>query len=129
MRVVLGLLGSTAWLMIELSAATARDGDPVNGRRLFLQENCYGCHGGRGGGGMGPNLRDERPDEDDAAKVIRNGTRTGMPPYRGRLTNRDIQDLIAYIERLRRDDEPVFTHWWEIPPPTRRRERPRRDDD
>src|SRR5512138_1978450 len=37
------------------------DGDPtaaVYGRKLFVRFNCSGCHGGRGGGGMGPSLRD-----------------------------------------------------------------------
>src|SRR5207248_9628605 len=29
------------------------------GRRLFVQYNCSGCHGGRAGGGMGPSLRDQ----------------------------------------------------------------------
>ena len=30
----------------------------AEGRQLFVQMNCSGCHGGRAGGGMGPSLRD-----------------------------------------------------------------------
>lgn len=92
------------------------DGDSINGRRLFLSQNCYGCHG-RGGGGMGPSLREDRPHGDDAAGVIRNGTPNGMPPFRDRLNAQEIADLLAYIHSLRSNEEPTFTHWWE-PVPT-----------
>src|SRR5579863_392912 len=37
------------------------DQNPVawkEGRQLFVQYNCSGCHGGHAGGGMGPSLRD-----------------------------------------------------------------------
>ncbi|MBA3595919.1 MAG: cytochrome c [Methylibium sp.] len=94
------------------------DGDRINGRRLFLSNNCYICHGGRGGGGMCPSLREDRPHGDDAVRAILNGTRNGMPPFRDRLSAQDIADLLAYIDSLRRDEEPTFTHWWE-PVPTR----------
>jgi cytochrome c551 len=117
MRVLLSLLGSIVWLGIELSCATARDGSPFEGRRVFLRENCYGCHGGRGGGGMGPNLRDHRPNDETIRRVVQNGTPTGMPPYGQRVKDVEIQNLIAYIRRLRNNDEPTFTHWWE-PVPT-----------
>lgn len=94
------------------------DGDRINGRRLFLSNNCYICHGGRGGGGMCPSLREDRPHGDDAVRAILNGTRNGMPPFRDRLSAQEVADLLAYIDSLRRDEEPTFTHWWE-PVPTR----------
>jgi cytochrome c oxidase cbb3-type subunit 3 len=90
-------------------------GSPMNGRRLFLRENCYGCHGGRGGGGMCLSLRRDRPDNREA---IRDGTPNGMPAFGQRLTAQEIDDLVAYILTLRTNAEPTFTHWWE-PVPTR----------
>lgn len=114
------VLGTTAATMqpIELAAMASRsdDGNPREGRRVFLRENCYGCHGGRAGGGMCPSLREDRPDEDDVREVVRNGTPNGMPPF-PELTEQDIQNLAAYFDTLRSDEEPVFTHWWE-PVPT-----------
>ena len=92
------------------------DGSPIEGRRIYMRENCYICHGGFAGGGMCPSLREPRPDEDEVREVVRNGTRNGMPPF-PELTEVDIRNLAAYFDSLRRDNEPTFTHWWE-PVPT-----------
>src|SRR4051812_32558151 len=56
------------------------------GRRLFVQFNCYGCHGGHAGGGMGPSLRD--PDwiygnaDSQIFDSIASGRANGMPAFR-----------------------------------------------
>lgn len=132
MRLILSLLVSAAvvalGLLTEL-APTSRgdgvgvrraradsDGDPINGRKLFLRENCYICHGGRGGGGMCPSLRDDKPDESDVIEALREGTETGMPSFERRLTRRQMEDIAAYIQTLRTNREPTFTHWWETIP-------------
>jgi len=100
------------------SAAAADDenGSPIEGRRIFMRENCYSCHGGFAGGGMCPSLREPRPDEDEVREAVRNGTRSGMPRF-PELTEVDIQNLAAYFQSLRTRREPTFTHWWE-PVPT-----------
>ena len=95
------------------AVASHDDGDPVNGRRVFLRENCYICHGGRAGGGMCPSFRDDPPDESDIDHAIEDGTESGMPSYRGRVSEREIEDLAAYFASLRTSREPTFTHWWE----------------
>jgi cytochrome c551 len=94
------------------------NGDRINGRKVFLRENCYGCHGGRAGGGMCPNLRDNRPDKGDVEDAVLNGKREGMPSFRGRVTDQEILDLAAYFDSLRSPQEPTFTHWWEPGTPT-----------
>jgi mono/diheme cytochrome c family protein len=93
--------------------ASDDDGNPINGRKVFLRENCYSCHGGRAGGGMCPSLREDPPDESDIDDVIEEGTENGMPSYEGRVSEREIEDLAAYFETLRTPREPTFTHWWE----------------
>jgi mono/diheme cytochrome c family protein len=99
--------------------AGADDGDRINGRKVFLRENCYICHGGRGGGGMCPSLREDPPGESDIDDVIEEGTPNGMPSYRGRVSEREIEDLAAYFESFRSSREPTFTHWWEPGVPSR----------
>jgi mono/diheme cytochrome c family protein len=89
------------------------DGDRINGRKVFLRENCYICHGGRAGGGMCPSFREDPPDESDIDHAIEDGTESGMPSYRGRVSEREIEDLAAYFASLRSSREPTFTHWWE----------------
>jgi len=122
MRTVLSSIGViAAALALTLAASAARpddgsNGNAVNGRKLFLKNNCYICHGGRGGGGMCPSLREDRPDEDDVRQAVLNGTRSGMPSFRAFVTSQDVQDLAAYIESLRSNREPTFTHWWEAVP-------------
>jgi mono/diheme cytochrome c family protein len=92
------------------------DGNPIEGRRIFVRENCYSCHGGFAGGGFCPSLREDRPDESDVEDVIEEGTENGMPPFR-HLNEEDIENLAAYFQTLGTRREPTFTHWWE-PIPT-----------
>jgi mono/diheme cytochrome c family protein len=92
------------------------DGNPIEGRRIFVRENCYSCHGGFAGGGFCPSLRVDRPDESDVRQVVEEGTENGMPPF-PHLRERDIVNLCAYFQTLRTQHEPTFFHWWE-PVPT-----------
>jgi len=97
--------------------APMRD-DPAaraHGRRLFIQYNCSGCHGGHAGGGMGPSLRDvvwlygDSPSQ--VASSIAEGRAHGMPAWGARLPDDQIAQLTAYVLSLRTNDEP------EPPPP------------
>jgi cytochrome c oxidase cbb3-type subunit 3 len=89
----------------------AGDGVAVaEGRRLFVWFNCSGCHGGRGGGGMGPSLRD--PDwfygSSDAHVFasIAEGRGQGMPAWGGKVPDEQIWKMVAYIKSLRTPREP-----------------------
>lgn len=93
------------------------DGNPIEGRRIFVRENCYSCHGGFAGGAMCPSLREDPPDESDVEDVIEEGTENGMPPFPHLNNEEDIENLAAYFQTLRTRREPTFTHWWE-PIPT-----------
>jgi cytochrome c oxidase cbb3-type subunit 3 len=80
------------------------------GRRLFVQYNCSGCHGGRAGGGMGPSLRDPSwlygSTADRIFNSVAQGRGHGMPAWGGRVPERQIWELTAYIQSLRTPDEP-----------------------
>ena len=119
MRALLSLAAASAvFVALASSAAIAGgdDGNPVIGRAIFLRDNCAGCHGNVGGGGMGPNLRESGPNDDDVRDAVLNGTRTGMPSFRGLLGERDIEHLIEYIDTLEDDNEPVFNNWQDVVP-------------
>lgn len=107
------VLGAGVGLLLTVTLAAALT-PAEEGRRVYLRENCYGCHGGRAGGGMGPNLRREA---DDVSEAVREGEDGGMPAYPN-LSRLDIQNLRAYFRSIRTAAEPTFTHWWE-PIPTR----------
>jgi cytochrome c551/c552 len=84
----------------------------VQGRQLFIEYNCYGCHGGLAGGAMGPSLRDTtwKFGGSDSAiyHSIHDGRPMGMPPWAGRLTDRQIGAIIEYIHSIRTKAEPQF---------------------
>lgn len=110
MKITKSLRMLTACGALLLVTGTAHALTPAGeGRRVFLSENCYGCHGGRGGGGMGPNLRDEA---EDVGEAVRKGLEGGMPAFPG-ITALQIQNLKAYFQSMHHAGEPTFTHWWE----------------
>ncbi|MEO8881733.1 MAG: c-type cytochrome [Gemmatimonadaceae bacterium] len=84
----------------------------VQGRELFIENNCYSCHGGLAGGAMGPSLRDTTWKYGGSDSMIyhsiHDGRPMGMPPWAGRLNDRQIGALIEYIHSLRTKAEPQF---------------------
>jgi cytochrome c oxidase cbb3-type subunit 3 len=80
------------------------------GRRLFVNFNCAGCHGDHAGGGMGPSLRDDdwifgNTDAQIFSSVIE-GRGHGMPAWQTKLTEDQTWRLVAYIKSLRTRNEP-----------------------
>jgi cytochrome c oxidase cbb3-type subunit 3 len=82
----------------------------ADGRRLFLQYNCAGCHGDHGGGGMGPSLRDHvwiyGQSDPQIANSIAQGRAYGMPSWGSRLTDAQIWQIVAYLKSMRTETEP-----------------------
>jgi cytochrome c oxidase cbb3-type subunit 3 len=77
--------------------------DLSEGKRLFGQWNCSGCHS-HGGGGMGPPLMDDEwiygsAPENIVATIVE-GRPNGMPSFRGRITNQQLWQLAAYVRSL-----------------------------
>ena len=75
----------------------------AQGQRLFSWMNCVGCHA-HGGGGMGPPLMDSEwrygVRIDQIAATIYEGRPSGMPSWRGKLTDEQILQLAAYVRTL-----------------------------
>lgn len=73
------------------------------GKRLFDSYNCSGCHS-HGGGGMGPALMDDkwiygsRPE--NIFSTIVEGRPNGMPSFRGKITDAQIWQLVAFVESM-----------------------------
>lgn len=81
-----------------------------DGRQLFVQYNCSGCHGDHGGGGMGPSLRDTLwyygGDDASIFASITEGRQHGMPSWGSKLPRDQIWKLVTYIKSLRTPNEP-----------------------
>jgi putative membrane protein len=92
-------------LMIISSAMAQEQGDPRQGRLVF-EQSCAMCHGSDASGmmGMHPSLRGavERLTLEGVEVTVRNGrdTMPPMPAFEGRLTDQEINDVIAYLDSL-----------------------------
>lgn len=82
------------------------DGNAVGvseGKRLFNQMNCSGCHF-QGGGGIGPPLMDSLwiygSAPENIFETIVEGRPNGMPSYRGRLGADQVWQLVAYVRSM-----------------------------
>jgi cytochrome c oxidase cbb3-type subunit 3 len=75
----------------------------AQGQQLFGAMNCVGCHA-HGGGGMGPALMDSQwrygGRIDQIAQSIAKGRPNGMPAWEGKLTDRQIWQLAAFVRSL-----------------------------
>jgi cytochrome c oxidase cbb3-type subunit 3 len=73
------------------------------GKRLYNWMNCVGCHS-NGGGGIGPPLMDDEwiygSDPSNIFATIVEGRPNGMPSFRGKLTNDQVWQLVAYVRTM-----------------------------
>lgn len=73
------------------------------GKRLFSQFNCAGCHA-HGGGGIGPALMDDEWIYGfDAANIfytIVEGRPNGMPSFRNKIPDQQVWQLVAYVQSM-----------------------------
>src|SRR3954468_385503 len=73
------------------------------GKRLFSQMNCVGCHA-HGGGGMGPALMDDKwiygYQPEQIFSTIVEGRPNGMPSFRGHLADYQVWELVAYVRSM-----------------------------
>jgi cytochrome c oxidase cbb3-type subunit 3 len=93
----------------------------ARGQASFANFNCGGCHGDHGGGGMGPSLRDETwiygHHDADIFSSIAEGRAHGMPAWGTKLPATQIWELVAYIQSLRTESEPMKPDQSVPPPP------------
>ena len=75
----------------------------AEGKRLYEAYNCVGCHA-HGGGGMGPPLMDEKwiygHNPEQVYATIVEGRPNGMPSFRGKISNDQLWEIVAYVRSL-----------------------------
>ena len=73
------------------------------GKTLFNQYNCSGCHA-NGGGGIGPPLMDNNwiygSEPQNIFTTIVEGRPNGMPSFRNRIPQYQVWELVAYVRSL-----------------------------
>jgi cytochrome c oxidase cbb3-type subunit III len=73
------------------------------GKRLFNQYNCSGCHF-QGGGGIGPPLMDAEwiygSEPENIFATIVEGRPNGMPSFRHRIPDQQVWQIVAYVRSM-----------------------------
>lgn len=96
---VFGVSGSAV-----VMAQDAPAGDAANGKRIYLADGCFTCHGRSGQGGAyngpAPILAHTALPFDGFAGQVRNPV-NDMPAFSDAvLSNKDIADIYAFVESL-----------------------------
>jgi mono/diheme cytochrome c family protein len=85
-------------------AQGAPKGDTANGRKVYLADGCWQCHGRVGQGGLmtgpAPILAQTRLPFAAFARQVRNPV-SDMPPYpQALLSDQDLTDIFAFLQAL-----------------------------
>jgi mono/diheme cytochrome c family protein len=113
-----GFIGALIVAITMVAAAPAQSGasentapkaaDPAKGKTLFIK-HCAGCHGTQGKGDgyklLGPDPANltapaTRKKSDSALLTTIHEGKPNMPSWKGLLSERDIQNVLAYIRTL-----------------------------
>jgi mono/diheme cytochrome c family protein len=99
-----GLAATLGWALPTWSQDQAPPGDAGAGKRVYLADGCFECHGrvGQGGAYLGPApvlARTELPF--DGFKQQLREPSNNMPPYAAAvMTDAEIADIYAYLQSL-----------------------------
>ena len=103
----LGVVFVAAVLVASLVAARADDtpaGDPVNGKRVYLADGCFECHGRAGQGGQfnyqTPALAKTALPVESFVAFLREAP-NDMPSFSAKvLSDKDAADIHAFLQTL-----------------------------
>ena len=81
------------------ASAQLRPGNAENGKRLFMFNACYQCHGTSGqGGAAGARLAQTKLTLPGFIAFVRNPPPSNMPPYRAKImSDQELADVYAHI--------------------------------
>jgi cytochrome c551 len=86
------------------------------GRRMWLQFNCYNCHGDKAGGGMGPDVNHADGGDVRAAVLHGDAMEGGMRSFAKYATAKDVTNITAYLKSIGTGQEPTWLDWWNSKP-------------
>ena len=106
----IGIAFAAGEIFQRSSAASDASGDGLvipaagtveqKGYTLFMQ-NCAHCHGADARGDEGPDLHGVTKSDARIASLIKDGKKGEMPKFASKLSDSDIQALVAFVRSLR----------------------------
>jgi ubiquinol-cytochrome c reductase cytochrome c subunit len=97
---VLGLLSFAPARAQEAKTAPTPAGNVENGKRLFMKDGCYQCHGreGQGSNMSGPRIAPNPPPLEVILGYVRKPTGE-MPPYTAKvISDAELTDIYTYLQ-------------------------------
>src|SRR5580704_14064327 len=103
-RIALAAAALSVGALTAAQAQDARPGDAGNGKRLYLADGCFTCHGrsGQGGAFNGPAPSLAKTDMPfDGFKAQLRDPANDMPAYSAAvLSDQEIADMYAFVQSL-----------------------------
>ncbi len=92
---------NTILLIVMLAAQSSPPGNVENGKRVFMKQNCYYCHGTSGQGGRdGARIAQTALNAQALIRYVRKPT-GGMPAFTEKiLSDQELTDIYAYLKSL-----------------------------
>jgi mono/diheme cytochrome c family protein len=84
----------------EPKTSSAPAGNAESGKRLFVKDGCYQCHGREGQGSVmtGPRIAPNPPSYDFILRYVRKPTGE-MPPYTAKVvSDQELADIYAFLQ-------------------------------
>ena len=89
-----------ALLLLVPGLLAAQEGNVENGKRLFVKDGCYECHGYAGQGGAGVPLVPRVISAANLIKYVRHPA-GAMPPYTNKVvSDAELTDIRAFLASL-----------------------------
>ena len=88
--------------LAAVALAQTKPGDLANGKRIFMRNGCYQCHGTVGQGGLaGPRLAQTKLTLAGFTAYVRNPAPGNMPPFRSKvMTDQELADVYGYVQSV-----------------------------
>jgi mono/diheme cytochrome c family protein len=104
----LGIVGLAVILLLSFAHARAQEpkstsastGNAENGKRVFMKDGCYQCHGreGQGSNMSGPRIAPNPPPLEVILGYVRKPSGE-MPPYTAKvISDQELTDIYAYLQ-------------------------------
>ncbi len=98
------LLFAGLYLLIAfmLCSCSAPDGDVANGKKWFLMNNCYSCHGEHGNDGRAVDISGIDMSFRSFVRKLRTTDAPVMPPFpESKVSSQDAADIYAYLKSIK----------------------------
>ena len=92
--------GFSSVTVAQESKSAAPGGNAENGKRLFMKDGCYQCHGreGQGSNMSGPRIAPDAVTLETVLRYVRKPSGE-MPPYTEKvISDQELTDIFAYLQ-------------------------------